>query len=438
MARDTICALASGSTPSAIAIIRISGPDTSVIGSRMVVGGLGSPRYAKLAELRDASGDIVDKGLALFMPGPASYTGEDVLELFLHGGAGVVEHALDCLMEFGARLAEPGEFTRRAFEAGNLDLVEAEGVADLIDAETRAQKDQALRQLSGALSQVYDDWRSELLECLALLEASIDFPDEEDAPEIVSEPVALLLRGLHADIERALQDGQMGERVRDGFRVAIIGKPNAGKSTLLNRLAKRDAAIVTDRPGTTRDVIEVRTVLAGQIVWIADTAGIRESDDVIEQEGVLRARATAETADLRVFLKEVGDDFNFPGLMRDGDLLVTNKVDLASHTGVPSSGWRISAMTGAGVHALEDEIASIISRKASGASPLITRARHRSSLEAAAFDVGRALEFLSAGAGNELVSEHVRLASRALSNLVGTIGVEDVLGSVFSSFCIGK
>ena len=327
--RDTICALASGPPPAAIATLRLSGPDVrEIIGKRLSKPSL-QPRRATLVELFSESGTAIDEGLAVFMPGPASYTGEDTLEITLHGGRMIVELALKSLMAAGARLAEPGEFTRRAFEAGKLDLTRAEAVADLIDAESEAQLDQALRQMDGALETLYSNWRIQMTECLALLEASIDFPDEEDAPDRVDGPVTEKINDLLSNLNLALAEGNVTERIRDGFRIAILGKPNAGKSTLLNQLAKREAAIVTDIPGTTRDVVEVRLSLGGYLVWISDTAGLRETDDIVEAEGVRRARQAAAEADVRIWLFDARDGIE-DDLVQPGDIVVVNKSDLVS------------------------------------------------------------------------------------------------------------
>ncbi len=442
--RATIVALASGAPPAALAIIRISGPDTRAICAQILRSGLPPVRRATLTHFSDDDGHLIDTGLAVFMAGPQSYTGEDTLELTLHGGAAVIEHALTALTAHpNVRMAEPGEFTRRAFEAGKLDLTEAEGIADLIEAETVGQKAQALRQIDGGLSQVFEAWRQELTALLALIEVAVDFPDEADAPTNTDGPVAQTLATMIADFERALGDHGIGERIRDGFRVAIIGAPNAGKSTLLNRLAGRDAAIVTPLPGTTRDVIEVRRILGGQIVWFADTAGLRETTDTIEIEGIARARRAASQADLRLHLiaaDQPGATFDTT-LFKPGDFIVFNKTDLdASLPGVSiEATHRISSATGDGIAALEADIASRIANHAGKVeAPLITRLRHRARLTAGHAALVSAHDALNERRGAEFVAEDVRLATRELASLLGTIQTEDVLGAVFSRFCIGK
>ncbi|WP_300391641.1 tRNA uridine-5-carboxymethylaminomethyl(34) synthesis GTPase MnmE [Henriciella sp.] len=437
-ARDTICALASGPPPSAIAIVRISGPKVREICASVLERGVPKPRRAVFGRFLDVSRDTIDEGLAVFMPGPNSYTGEDTAELYLHGGAAVIDHALDTICALGARLAEPGEFTRRAFENGRMDLVEAEGVADLIDAETRAQKSLALDQLEGRLSRQYAEWRAGLVDVLALLEVSIDFPDEEDAPDETGGPVEAALRLIAESLERALADDEVGERIREGFHIAIVGPPNAGKSSLLNRLARREAAIVSDIPGTTRDVVEVRLKIGGQIAWVADTAGLREAADQIEAEGVRRAQERAASADLRIQLRSADENPDFSDCPAD-DLLIVNKRDLAQSGSWPEGVLTMSALTGEGFSEIEARIAEVIRNRAGSAgAPLITRRRHRLALESALFHVKHALNLLEHGGGAELVAEDVRLASRQLSGLIGEIGVEEILGAVFSSFCIGK
>lgn len=436
--RDTICALASGPPPSAISVLRVSGPHVvDIIGLRFSAATL-RPRHATLVDLFDEEGALIDSGLAVFMPGPASYTGEDTLEISLHGGRVIVETALRSIMSAGARLAEPGEFTRRAFEAGKLDLTRAEAVADLIDAETEAQHRQALKQMDGALERLYAGWRDELTTCLALLEASIDFPDEEDAPDRVDAPVRATLSQLQNSLNDALAQGNITERIRDGFKIAILGKPNAGKSTLLNQISKRDAAIVTDIPGTTRDVVEVRLTMGGYLIWLSDTAGLRETADIVEAEGVRRAKKAADEADLRLWLYDAREDFDMRAV-QPGDLIVANKSDLVAPGNVSRETLSIAAKTGEGVAKLESDIIARISTMTQNlGAPMITRARHRQGIERALDHVAAAQEQLESQVGAEFVAEDVRQASRELGMLTGHIDPDTVLGAVFSSFCIGK
>jgi tRNA modification GTPase len=441
-AQDTICALASGPLPSAIAVVRISGPAVYEIGALLLTGGLPPARRGTLTKLIDQAGSLVDEGIALFFPAPGSYTGEDTLELFLHGGPAVVGHALGALTAIdGVRLAESGEFTRRAFEAGKLNLTQAEGVADLIEAETLAQKGQALRQLSGGLSETYAGWRDELMGLLALVEVMIDFPDEGDVDAGAASPVRSRVADLIAEVEAALGDGGIGERIRDGFRIAIIGAPNAGKSTLLNRLAGREAAIVTSRPGTTRDVIEIRKVLGGQVVWIADTAGLRETEDEIEAEGIRRAKMTADDADLCILLIDASDLAAPPPLPYPPPkgIVVVNKADLAAPQSTIAADFIVGARDGAGVEALEAGLAARINALAGSVeAPVITRARHREKLTRGLAALASARTAIDNQLGFELVAEDLRLAIREMQAIIGEIGVEDVLGAVFSRFCIGK
>ena len=441
--RDTICALASGAPPAAIAILRLSGPKVAWLAEQHLDSGIPATRHATLTDVRDERGRLIDRGLVVFMPGPGSYTGEDTLELYLHGGAAVVDHALGAITSHeGVRIAEPGEYTRRAFEAGKLDLTEAEGVADIIEAETLAQKAQALRQLGGGLSETYANWRAELTGVLALVEVAVDFPDEGDAPQETTAPILEKLDRVIAEIREALGDGGIGERIRDGFRVAIIGAPNAGKSTLLNRLARREAAIVTSKAGTTRDVIEVRRVLGGHVVWIADTAGLRVTEDEIEAEGVRRAEMAARDADLRVFLIDA-EAPDISALSTDyrsvRDLVVLNKADLVSPPATIEADHVISAKSGDGVEALEQAIAGFVAEHArSVEAPVITRQRHRARLQDGLRSLETARDALANDVGAELAAEDVRMALRQLGSIIGVVGVEDVLGAVFSAFCIGK
>jgi tRNA modification GTPase len=440
---DTIAALASGPPPAALCVLRVSGSAVRALAGSRLSGGLPPERSATLTRLCDENGQMVDEGLAIFFAGPRSFTGEDTLELTLHGGRAVIEHALQVLMSFpGVRLAEPGEFARRAFEMGKFDLIQAEGIADLIEAETLAQKAQAQAQMTGELSKTYDAWRSALTDMLALIEVSVDFPEESDAPQDTSGPLALRITALIADFDAALGDGGIGEKIRDGFRIALVGAPNAGKSTLMNQLAKRDAAIVTALPGTTRDVIDVRRMLGGQIVWISDTAGLRETDDAIEREGIRRAEAAARDADLRLFLIDASNpDLSSleSGFRLPHDWIVVNKTDLTQAPSSIAFTYAISAAKGEGLIDLERGLETFIqSRSALTEPPVITRLRHRRGLEAARASLCAAQDGLHAGRGAEFVAEDVRRAISCLATIVGSISTEDVLGAVFSRFCIGK
>jgi tRNA modification GTPase len=371
---ETFCALATAPGRAAVAVVRINGPHAFAALSSLA-GKIPTPRRAALRRLRHpTSGESLDEALVLAFPGPSSFTGDDLAELHLHGGQAVVAAVLEALGEIGVRLAEPGEFTRRAFENGKLDLSRAEAIADLVDAETDAQRRQALGQLGGALELKYSTWRAALIEALAFIEAQIDFPDEEVPPEVAAR-ARRPLEQLRQEMAAALSEVR-GERVREGFRIALVGAPNAGKSSLLNALAGRDAAIVTPIPGTTRDVIEVPAVLGGYKALLADTAGLRDTADPIEQEGVRRARAWAEGADLRLW---VVDQSMFhvehppQGLMRAGDWLVLNKSDLgagesvgALETEAAAHAWRIthlSALAAADVDALRADLASHVAER---------------------------------------------------------------------------
>lgn len=437
----TICALASGAGRAGVAVIRVSGP-ASGLATRAIAGSVPPPRRAALRLLRTGQGEAIDQALVLWFPSPGSFTGEDVAEFHVHGGPAVIAAVMDALLSLpGLRLSEPGEFTRRAFEHGKLDLTEAEGLADLVDAETEGQRRQALRQLQGGLKHIYEGWRVDLLSALALVEADIDFPDE-DLPQGLSSRAAQHIKSLAQALSAHLHDCRRGERVRDGYRVAIIGAPNAGKSSLLNALAGREAAIVSPIPGTTRDVVEVRLVLAGFPVWIADTAGLREAADAIEAEGVKRALARAEEADLRLLVLDATGPAALPEAARPDDLVIWNKSDLApcpaqrlieapgGPTPIP-----LSAATGDG---LPDLLSALSARVAHALSaqeaPALSRARHRALVRAAAQELSDAL----AAPGPELAGEHLRRAADALGRLTGRIHVEEVLGEIFGRFCIGK
>lgn len=442
---DTIFALATAPGRAAVAVVRLSGPGSGRALESLAGKAVPAARRASLRRLKGADGRVLDEALVIWTPGPGSYTGEDAAELHLHGGPAIVEGVIQALHDLGLRLAEPGEFTRRAFENGKLDLAQAEAVADLVDAETQGQARQALGQLGGALSRRYETWRGQLVQALAMLEAAVDFPDEE-LPADVADRARPPLEALRAEIGEALADEGRGRRVREGFRVALIGAPNAGKSSLLNALAGRDAAIVTATPGTTRDVIEVPMVLAGYKVLLADTAGVRDTEEAIEAEGVRRARAWAEGADLRLWAVDQsasGDWRQAYGLARPGDLLVLTKADLAAgadRAEAAAVGLQTLAIStlapddvGKVRAALEQRVVEALG---GGETPLATRIRHGESLREAHARLGRALEELEPAV--ELAAEDVRLAARALARVTGRIGAEDILDVVFSSFCIGK
>jgi tRNA modification GTPase len=446
--RDTIFAPATAAGRAAVAVVRLSGPDAGRA-LQALAGRLPAPRRATFRRVRGPDGAILDEALVLWFPAPASYTGEDVGELQLHGGPAVVGAVTRALTALGLRLAEPGEFTRRAFEAGRLDLDQAEAVADLIEAETEAQARQALDQLAGALGRRYAAWRGALAEALAYLEAAVDFPDEE-LPADVAARAAPAIERLTAELGAALADARRGERVREGYRIALVGAPNAGKSRLLNALLSREAAIVTPTPGTTRDVIEAPLVLAGYKVLVADMAGLREATEDIEAEGVRRARAWSEDADLRLWVVDQasGDGaWREPaGIVREGDLLVLNKADLpggcdagaaaawADERGLPRLG--LSAMTGAGIEELKARLVERVDADLTGSEfPAVTRERHERLLSEALAHLQRSRKTLETP---ELAAEDLRLAARALERVTGRIGAEDVLEVIFSSFCIGK
>jgi len=446
--QPTIYALASGAGRAGVAVVRVSGARAGAALQALTAKPLPQPRVAALARLKSPGGATLDDALTLWFPAPASFTGEDVAELHLHGGIAVVEGVLAALSTLdGLRLAEPGEFTRRAFENGQLDLTQVARLADLIEAETEAQRKQALRQAEGELGRLYDGWRDVLVRAMAHFEAELDFSDAE-LPEDLHRAVLGRVRDLHGALQAHLQDGRRGGRLRGGVRLAIVGPPNAGKSSLMNALARREAAIVSDIAGTTRDVVEVHLNLAGFPLLVADTAGLRESGDQIEREGVRRAKAWAAGADLKLAVFD-GDalpalDRETLGLLDAETLVAVNKVDRADAIPAEIAGhpvWPLSVKTGAGLDARLAELGERVERRCrvAGDGPAPTRARHLEALRRTEAALARFLARDNAQhLGQELEAEDLRLAARELGRITGRVDVEDLLDVIFRDFCIGK
>ncbi|MCW5699473.1 MAG: tRNA uridine-5-carboxymethylaminomethyl(34) synthesis GTPase MnmE [Rhodospirillales bacterium] len=439
----TIFALASGLGPAGVSVIRISGPNAPAAAIRLTGRAELPPRRLVRCQIRDVVGDTIDDALVVRFAKPASFTGEDVVELYVHGGRAVVDETMRALAACdGLRPAEPGEFTRRAFDNGKLDLTAVEGLADLVSAETKAQLRQALRQMQGELASLYDGWRSRLLAALAHMEAVIDFSDE-DLPAEIEGRVSGEIDALIQEIDHHLNDDRRGERLREGIRVVIVGPPNAGKSTLLNLLARRDAAIVSDTPGTTRDVVEVHMDLAGYPVTVSDTAGLRETKEEVEAEGVRRSMKAASSADVRLV---VFDGATWPNVDRETATLINqdaiaivNKCDL--HQVREPLRWNghgilgVSARNGDGVDRLLEMLQEKIARRFQvGETPVLTRIRHRRALE----ECHEALQRSRDVEDIELIAEDMRLAIRALGRITGRVDVEDILDVIFRDFCIGK
>ncbi len=438
---DTIFALSTARGRSAIAVIRVSGPSARAALAALSPRCMLQPRVARLAKLVDpATGERIDDALALWFPAPKSETGEDVVEFQVHGGRAVISGVLEALAGVpGLRPADPGEFTKRAFLNGKIDLTAAEGLLDLIDAETAAQRRQALRQMEGGLAALYENWRSRLVRALAHLEAEIDFADE-DLPRSIGDAALAEIAGLGREIAAHLDDRRRGEVLREGLSVAILGAPNVGKSSLLNALTRRETAIVSSVAGTTRDIVEARLDLGGYPILLADTAGLRDvavGGDPIEREGVRRALARAEQADLRLLVFPIGaaPDATVAGMVGPDAILVASKADLAPHAPLPNGAVGVSAITGFGLASLRQRLyAEAEARMNAEGSPAITRARHRSALTECVAALARA----GAAPTAELRAEDVRLAARALGRITGRVGVEDLLDVIFREFCIGK
>ncbi len=436
----TIFALASAPGRAGVAVFRVSGPQARDVFSLLCRSAVPQPRYAARVQIHNPdTGAVIDDGIALWFAAPRSFTGEDVVELQLHGGRASVAATLELLAPLPhSLLAEPGESTKRAFEHGKLDLTAAEGLADLVDAETEAQRRQARRQLQGELGRLYEDWRARLLRNLAHLEAEIDFVDE-DLPDDATAGLRAEIANLIKEIDAHLADRHRGERLRDGVSIAIVGAPNVGKSSLLNVLARREAAIVAARAGTTRDVIEVHLDLGGYPVVLADTAGLRDSDDEIEAEGIRRARARAADADLKLVVFDTSQsdiDRQSLEIIDQDTIVVASKADLGA-TPVLSGiqPLPVSAKTGEGLTALMARLETEVARRFDTLEvPVITRSRHRTALVECRDALTRAL----AASEAELLAEDLRLAARALGRITGRVGVEDLLDIVFRDFCIGK
>jgi tRNA modification GTPase len=454
---QTIFALSSGRPPSAIATVRVSGPKArSVLTS--LAGKIPAPRMATRVLLRDASGQPIDDAVVLWFPGPASATGEDVAEFHVHGGRAVLAALFAALSGFGdVRAAEPGEFTRRAFENGKLDLTEAEGLDDLIHADTDRQRRQALRHLKGLLGDRARDWRAQIIAASALIEAGIDFSDEGDVPAELIAPALARIKTLLGEVQEVLAAQGRSERLREGLVIAIAGPPNVGKSTLMNQLARREVAIVSPHAGTTRDVIEVQLDLDGYPVTVIDTAGIRETDDPVEQEGVRRAQARAADADLVLWLVDGQGEEN-----RDKGAapvwMVRNKIDLDAITsdaegaradaassgpaagGQPGQGgphFAISASRGDGIAELIEALVALAGDYfGSAETSLIGRERQRKLLQETADALQGSIAAM--GKGEELAAEELRTAVHCLGRLLGRVDIEDVLDAIFKEFCVGK
>lgn len=440
---STIYALSSGACPSGVAVMRVSGPECRVVLETMI-GSPPKPRAAALRSIRDRTGVEIDRGLVLWMPGPGSFTGEDTIEFQVHGSRAVVRALAAALGSFeGVRPAEAGEFTRRAFLSGRIDLTEAEGLADLLAAETEAQRRQALAQSEGSLRRLYEGWRSTLIEARALIEADLDFADEDDIPGSVADRAFTEVEALRVAIARHLADGHRGELIRDGLQVVILGPPNAGKSSLLNALARRDVAIVTDEAGTTRDLIEVRLDLDGHSVTVVDTAGLRETAGAVEREGIRRALARSERADLVLWLQAPDVPRSEAPVVEDCRIWrVDAKADLPdAEAAIAGDGpterrFVLSTRTGLGIDALisalSDEAAA---RTGSGGAVVPTRERHRVMLARTLDGLAEAIRHRN---DLEIAADRLRAASDDLGRMTGRIDVEDLLDHIFGSFCIGK
>ncbi|MBD9558090.1 tRNA uridine-5-carboxymethylaminomethyl(34) synthesis GTPase MnmE [Ensifer sp. ENS03] len=440
-ATHTIYALSSGSLPAGVAVVRISGGRTEAV-LQALCGGVPTPRSATLRSIRSRNGDVIDSGLVLYFRGPASFTGEDCAELQIHGGRAAVNALLEELSKLeGLRHAEAGEFSRRAFQNGKLDLVEVEGLADLIAAETEMQRRLAIEHSGGGQSKIYAGWAKRLTHARAMIEAELDFADEDDVPGSVSERIWQDMSMLSQEIAAHIADAPIAEIIRDGLKIVIAGAPNAGKSSLLNALAQRDIAIVTEIAGTTRDVLSVDLSLAGFSVKLYDTAGLRETDERVEQEGIRRAREIIERADLILLLADAPDGFD---VMSDFPSDTTPVLRVGTKLDRGSDGWRegdadvlVSTRTGEGMERLLDAIAAHLPDLSGRTSlSLPSRRRHVDSLRQAQRSIDDSLA--SQDLGLDIRAELLRLAGDAIGRITGRVDVENLLDVIFSEFCIGK
>ena len=442
---DTIFALSSAPGRAGVSVFRVSGPAAKTIAEGLIEAPCPAPRYAALRKIYNKDAVLIDEALVLWMPGPHSFTGEDCVEFQTHGSPAVIEAMANAFLEQGTRQAEAGEFTRRAFENGKMDLTEAEGLADLIDAETEGQRKQALRQMQGGLRGIYEDWRETLLDALAQIEGEIDFPDEQDIPDALSHKAYPFLKQVNAAMEKGLAEAGKGEAIRHGVDIAIIGRPNAGKSTLLNALARREAAIVSSEAGTTRDIVSINAVLLGIPVRLSDTAGLRETDNAIEAEGVKRARSFAKKADLRIGVIDSTDYAALPYMLielENDDILIFNKSDLAQ-AAIPNvsretlSVLSVNTADARDIERLRSLLETkVVERYSVGDEAGLTRARHKDCVLRAQIAINRALSNL--GIAPELTGDDIRAALHALKELAGETDIESVFDRIFSRFCVGK
>jgi len=442
---DTIYALSSGAGKAGIAVVRVSGPLAGVA-VQVSCGRLPGARRAERLSVKISQGTVkLDEAIVLWFPGPNSFTGEDVVELHVHGSVAVIEKLTTALYGFGLRQAEAGEFTRRAFENGKIDLTEAEGLADLIDAETESQHKQAVRQMDGGLRVIYEGWKQHLLNALAQIEGEIDFPDEEDVPDNLSNKALPYLNLVLEGTEQILKTAEAGEAIRHGLDIVIIGRPNSGKSTILNAILKRDAAIVSSIAGTTRDIISVNIVLSGIPVRLSDTAGIRNTSNEIEVEGIDRALKLSKEADIVIHVIDITDNKTIENIdkrISKDDIIVYNKNDTSKSMDIPkrnehSNEIRISALKDHDIDRLKEMLEKIISHKYNiGNEPTLTRVRHKNCVSDVFLSTTRAINCLNKSP--ELAGDDIRSALYALEELAGASDIESVFDLIFSRFCIGK